>query len=137
MGRPKKRPPEVTPDNLAEGLGADEHTKLRGKIPNSFSEVLIQQLKPSIRTRLAKRLIEIGIEGRDKEALAAIKEIADRVEGRVRQTELPAREGGDTLLELLKAAYSDDAKLYTDATYEVLPADFKELREEDIPASGD
>ena len=132
MARPRK----PTPLKVLSDVGAEEHNAVRGKIPDSLTDVIIQQLRPQVRTRIARRLIEIATTGREKESLTAIKEIFDRVEGRARQSSAPTTDKDSVLLELLAETYRDNKRLYSDDITVLGPGDYT-TREDDIQESGD
>ena len=132
MARPRK----ATPLKVLSDVGAEEHNAVRGKIPESLTDVILQQLKPAVRTRIALRLIEIATTGREKESLTAIKEIFDRVEGRARQSSAPTTDKDSVLLELLAETYRDNKRLYSDDITVLGPGDYT-TREDDIQESGD
>ena len=131
MARPRK----PTPLKVLSDVGAEEHNAVRGKIPDSLTDVIIQQLRPQVRTRIARRLIEIATTGREKESLTAIKEIFDRVEGRARQSSAPTTDKDSVLLELLAETYRDNKRLYSDDITVLGPGDYT-TREDDIQESG-
>lgn len=132
---PKKGNTKLPRKALAKlsDLGAEEYqetqVKYRGAIPTSLTDVLIAQLRPSIRTKVAKRLINIATEeGNPRIALDAIKEIYDRIEGRATQSIRQSRAADDPLLALLQEAFKDEPSL---VTTKVVDTGFRLLTETD------
>ena len=106
---------------VLSALGEEEHNevqvKYRGKIPDSLTDVLIQQLRPGVRVKIARKLIELATEGRGSLALNAIKEINDRVEGKARQSMAVKHETESIVINVLKDVYKEDRRLISEGTY--------------------
>lgn len=101
----------------------------RPKIPETLSDVLVTQLKPTQRVQIAKSLIDIAINGpKASDKLAAIKEIYDRVEGKSRQRVETKTAEDDPLLATLNKLYTDPDKKYSSGPYiDAIDGDVKEL----------
>lgn len=130
MGRPRNVTPKAfSPKTVLPELvqqGAEEYKQVRGKIPDTLTEVVLQQLKPQVRTAIAKRLIDIAINGRDRDSLDAMKHIWERLEGRSRQADPADKDQSEVLLGILDKVFKDDRRLHastTTAEFKVLPPD--------------
>lgn len=83
--------------------GAPAGNKNAKKSTRFWSEAIIKELKTSKKARkLARKLIEMAEEG----DMAAIREVGDRVEGKVKQIIGGEGEGGSITVKMIKG---DDA----------------------------
>lgn len=94
-----------------DNLEVASKTRERHPIPDKLVDVLMQQLRPTLRTELAKRLIAIALGENDRMALDAIREIYDRVEGRARQATIAETQSNVIIVNTLKELFKDDKLL--------------------------
>jgi hypothetical protein len=92
----------------------------RGAIPERLTDVLLRELKPSTRVKIARRLIELALGDANKISLDAIKEIYDRTEGKALASLRSSRLEDDPLISIYREVFADDTKLYTPAVYRLL-----------------
>ena len=121
-------------------IGRVDSIIARNKTPENLTDVLMEQLLPNVRRKLARRLIEIALHSEsERNAMEAIREIMDRVEGKTRQTVMQARSKTDPVLKLYLEVFGEDKRLLpvrermaNDAEFRILDDESEESADETV-----
>src|SRR3990167_5077554 len=115
-------------EKILSNLGPPKKRKVgrprTDELPNTLRDNLLEQLEPRIMRGVAKQLVNLALNGGETVSLKAIQEIFDRIEGKVRATEMDRSIEDNPLVRILENIIGTPKQLPSSEYREVVDAEY-------------